>query len=108
MNKIKVIDLLNIISKGEEIPKKIKYKGYEFEYNQGEEDYFNRKMGYGMLDDLSLFSELNKEVEIIEEEKEIKKPIGYENFEGIDDYIEHLKSKIDELIDAVNELRKEK
>ena len=114
MNKIKVIDLLNIISKGEEIPEKIKYKGYEFEYNQGEEDYFNRKMGYGMLDDLNLFSELNKEVEILNEAKEDKIQKIYhcetsltqnevEIF--ITENLNQMVDKINELIDEINNLK---
>ena len=39
------------------------------------------------------------------EEKEIEKCKSYDNFEGIDDYIEHLKDQIDNLIDVINEMR---
>lgn len=42
---------------------------------------------------------------IIEEPKKIEKCENYEDFLGIDDYIEHLKNKIDELIDEINNLK---
>lgn len=32
---MKVIDLLNKIANGEEVPKKIKYKGTSYEYKEG-------------------------------------------------------------------------
>lgn len=44
--------------------------------------------------------------EILEEPKKIEKCKNYENFLAIDDYIEHLKNKINELIDEINNLRK--
>lgn len=73
MNKIRIIDLLNKIAKGEEVPKKIKYCKVSFEYNISEDDYFNKKYGFGLLDKINLFKNLTEEVEIIEEEKEIEK-----------------------------------
>mgnify|MGYP004693758351 CR=1 FL=1 len=48
---------------------------------------------------------LNDEVEIIEEPKQIEKCKNYEDFLEIDDYIEHLKNKINELIDEINNLK---
>ena len=39
------------------------------------------------------------------EDKTIEKCKNYEDFLGIDDYIEHLKNKIDELIDEINKLK---
>lgn len=78
MNKIKVIDLLNMISKGEEVPKKIRYKGDCWYLEQ---EFSNRlpyyKNGYNMDNLLTgeekdYFSHsLNDEVEILEEEKKI-------------------------------------
>lgn len=66
MNKIKIIDLLNMISKGEEVPKKIKYDNQVFEYREDMLDYYCydydlNLMGYQQF--------LNDEVEIIEEKK---------------------------------------
>lgn len=50
----------------------------------------------------------NKSLEnkpLIEEDKKIEKCKNYENFLEIDDYIEHLKNKIDELINEINKLK---
>ncbi len=76
MKKIKVIDLLNKIANGEEVPKKVKYEGDIYEYNNC--DYQN----YEDYETTNLISEvifmnkqnLNEEVEIIEDTpKEDKK-----------------------------------
>ena len=69
---MKVIDLLNKIANGEEVPKKIKYCIYgeeysTFAYDEKEQEYYNDGAGY-----LSVPNHcLNDEVEIIEETKEI-------------------------------------
>lgn len=50
----------------------------------------------------------NKSLEnkpLIEEPNKIEKCKNYEDFLAIDDYIEHLKNKIDELIDEINNLK---
>lgn len=50
----------------------------------------------------------NKSLEnkpLIEEDKRIEKCKNYEDFLGIDDYIEHLKHKINKLIDEINKLK---
>ena len=81
---MKVIELLNKIANGEEVPKKIKYC-YEYEYKEDELgfiDYINIITGthlFGedyVMDDINL----NQEVEIIEEEK---KPITKEDIEAL-------------------------
>ena len=40
MNKIRVIDLLNKIANGEDVPKKIKYDEYIYNYSKECKDYF--------------------------------------------------------------------
>lgn len=53
----------------------------------------------------------NKSLEnkpLIEEDKKIEKCKNYENFLGIDDYIEYLKNKINELIDEINNIKENK
>ena len=77
MNKIRVIDLLNKIANGEEVPKVIKYDNVIFELDKFEGHYLYE------LQDLSEFMvfdsmSLNDEVEIIEEDKKIEK-IDIEN-----------------------------
>ena len=65
---MKIIDLLNKIANGEEVPEIIKYNNFIYKYNKDICDYDG--------DDLYLFGntdKLNEEVEIIEEDKKIEK-----------------------------------
>lgn len=71
---MKIIDLLNKIAKGEEVPNKIKWNDDEWVYNDGaSKNYFN---DYEDLFSAIDGSNLNDEVEIVEEEQE-------DNFSGI-------------------------
>ena len=104
--KITIYELLGLI-KDRKAPEKIRYDGTIYEYSENDDFYY--------WEGLSLYREfatngncLDNEVEIIEEPKKIEKCKNYENFLGIDDYIEHLKKKIDEIIDEINNLKKEK
>ena len=124
MKTIKIIDLLNKIANGEEVPKKIRFDNtnwnricgekYVYYVNDTDNDlfiYFFRK---------NITFTLNDEVEIIEEEKEIEKIKSngidfysdcinvWINKEETVAYCEFLMNKVNELIDAVNEIRKEK
>ena len=109
MNKIRIIDLLNKIANKEEIPNKIKYQFKTFELNE-EYRYIrvDKVSGYDYglktLMDYVLECDLNYEVEIIEEEKEIEK-LDENNTNVLTNIIENRK-KINELIDAVNELKR--
>ena len=74
MNKtIKVIDLLNKIAKGEEVPKKIKIRDkiYEYKYTTNGTGYVTEDWDWfnDMMFDEQLT--LNMDVEIIEEQEEI-------------------------------------
>jgi hypothetical protein len=66
MKTIKVIDLLNKIANGEEVPKKIKYRNNIYEYEDS--DYFGNDIGY-LFERYNSIAILNDEVEIIEENK---------------------------------------
>lgn len=99
---MKIIDLLNLIAKGEDVPKYIKY------YNRG-----NNKREIMLCCKENIIYKLDQLIiglndEIIEEEKEIEKCLSYDEFECVDDYIEHLRSKINKLIDVINEMREKK
>lgn len=76
MKTIKIIDLLNMISKGEEVPKKIKYLYYEYEFNEEEKEYqrLQNEIIYGLGEDRRLDIVLDDEVKIIEEPQEHKIP----------------------------------
>ena len=109
---MKIIDLLNKIAKGEEVPKKIKYKGTTYEkVNDGDIDFYIGKNFNGtlLLEKLDDTNELNDEVEIIEEEQYIEEISmctgGIMGFDGVENITGALKDKINELIKAVNELK---
>ena len=107
MNKIRVIDLLNKIANGEEVPKRVKYKGIIFENKDG--DLLN-DINCSLFEHRScgvekLLPMLNDEVEIIEEEKKIPEKLGeYADVSGdlACDWTfgeKKLKDKINEIID---------
>lgn len=115
--KIKVIDLVTKWANGEEMPKKIKYEGSIFEHDKFKEDYIPNEGGKGLLDLICMFSEFVKDIEIIEENRKIKK-IKSNGDEFYSDYIdtwisksktdaycEFLGNKINELIDKIDKLK---
>lgn len=92
MNKIRIIDLFNMISKGEEVPKKIKYSNIIFEYN---EDYKNYE-SINMFGDIFSYidgTHINDEVEIIEEPKKIEN-IKLDSGECIEYYEDGIKKHL--------------
>lgn len=103
--KITMYELLGLVKDGK-APKKIVYNDIELEYDKDTKDYYSY---YGKYLFEYKFAEcvdfLNDEVEIIEESKKIEKCKNYEDFLEIDDYIEHLKNQINELIDEINNLK---
>lgn len=108
--KIKIIDLLN--TSKNELPSKIKAFNTTFEFIG--ENYYATTGDYkdtNLLEWIHAVDDLNDEVEIIEEEKEIEK-IGkiYDGFTDsyYDTCLETLIKKVDELVDEINKLKKEK
>lgn len=107
--KIKVIDLLNKIANGEE--PKIKYDNHILKYNKNEEKFID-KDGLNSLYEID-FSELNDEVEIIEETKKIEKIARcdsikmtyYGELHKPTENEEILRIKVNELIDEINNLK---
>ena len=109
MIKIKVIDLLNKIANGEEVPKEIKYDTMNYVFR-----HYDYKEVHGeLIDEQSSwlekidFYKLNDEVEIIEEDKKIKK-LDLDKEESLkaviktaQDYV--LADKINEIIDYLEE-----
>lgn len=61
---MKLIDLLNLMAKGEKMPSKIRLFNEVFEYDEDEKTFLD-KDGY-TFDDYCLIDYLNDEVEIIE------------------------------------------
>ena len=122
---MKVIDLLNKIANGEEVPKKIKYKTYIYKFIKAENKYYeennadqpNGTLGhYWALDGI-----LNNEVEILDDEEDKDIPLipddelysVFDSKEGINknkriDYnFKVLKEKINQVVTEFNEYRKE-
>jgi hypothetical protein len=103
---MKIIDLLNKIANGEEVPKKIKFYGkyyiwYDNEYT-GNKGYCLEplKSDSNSFLEINTVYDLNNEVEIIEEEKKIEKIGNKFHFTGCE---EELANKIDEIIDYLME-----
>jgi hypothetical protein len=106
---MKVIDLLNKIAKGEEVPKKIKHH-WEYEYKfdelRNEYCYMNNKNERFDADWL-IISMINDKVEIIEDKpkhiEELANVWGKEGNLSVDAGV-NLMDKINELSKAVNYL----
>ena len=113
---MKIIDLLNKIANGEEVPKKVKYRNniLYYDYEDNENNCFNATFNYYDEDGgHELFKEwdfdyLNDEIEIIEEEKKIEKMSEFytehitENGEMTEIFNKHelaIINKINEIID---------
>ena len=132
---MKVIDLLNKIANGEEVPKEIKASRMTWYYEKGFSQYKNSNCqelikylnGHysNFATGLTYKAILNYEVEIIEEDKEIEEIRDERNLydctiweseyqastdleKKIIDNIGYLIEKQKELIKAVNELKKER
>ena len=115
---MKVIDLLNKIANGEEVPTRIKYKNDFYEYAEWYQGYRNETKDDEDYEILLLnrliekqfgISFLNDEIEIIEEDKPIKELKLYTNYEILEDNIRTTREicfKINEIIDRLNNLEK--
>lgn len=100
--KIKVIELLNKVANGEDLPKRIKIQDYVFELSKDYEHYYyNEDVEITHLINHN-FSNLNDEVEILEDNTE-----EIEELE-IGTITTDERLKINEIIKVVNQIRKEK
>lgn len=117
---MKIIDLLNKIANGEEVPKKIRISHwcYKFEWVEHLTNYYDKSNDIDLMSCLSMNKEeLNYEVEILEEDKKIEK-IKIDDQDRIQalstgNYVykvnqptKNIIYKINELIDKVNSLEK--
>lgn len=102
---IKIIDLLNKIANGEEVPKKIKINNVIYEYIGYM--YCTEKANYQDIEDYLFgkwnFNILNEEAEILDEEDKKIEQIYTLNNES--DEFTVLANKINELIDEINNLK---
>lgn len=118
--KIKIIDLLNKIANGEEVPEKIKYRNCIFNKTFGagiNPDYVNYDNTY-LLEYVSNEADsLNELVEILEDNtEEIEEKIFIPLELQLTDYdknlingcLKTLNDNFNEIVRAVNQIRKEK
>ena len=113
MNKeITIYELLGII-KDDKAPKKIHHQYYEYNWNGIDKDY-QKNNGDTLLGNINIQHHLNDKVEIIEEYKPIIEKIEIKKYKFHNDNHskllknqEQLSNKLNELIDLVNELKKE-
>lgn len=120
MNKIRVIDLLNKISNGEEVPKKIRItdvddritRHYIFFYDEDEQEYKDDEL-FPLGARLILDRVLNKKVEVLDLLEELKEELGnnydlklYEMGISALKEIENLQQENKQLKDNWNELKK--
>ena len=102
---MKVIDLLNKIANGEEIPKKIEYCEVSYSIMEHKIDYYNDYYEDYFIGDILRLDRLNDEVKILEEEKKIPEKLNYEkeymtSSNGfLLQYCIDFATKIDEIID---------
>ena len=103
---MKVIDLLNKIANVEEVPKKIKFGNYEYEFHQVDKEYqrwFNG-LNYGLGEDRRLDILLDDEVEIIEEEKKIPEKLENKIDKTFEDYNYSERMRLTEIVNKINEI----
>lgn len=115
--KITVYELLGLVKDGK-APKKIKfnYSIYEYKWsNAYQEKCYVNGDNYRLWENLNLNSDLNDEVEIIEEPKKIEKitvrekTLGFPNGEWTARNMDKAFAiKINELIDEINDLKENK
>ena len=108
---MKVIDLLNIwVEDRNKLPKKIKVEEKIFEYHEAGNLYITPNGNYFLISSyLDCAERLNREVEVIEENKKIEElEISESNTEIIDDFVIKNREKINELVRAVNKINKER
>lgn len=104
---MKIIDILNKIAKGEEVPKKIKVSDEIYKFSNDDGDYYNVIDGKNSLLEkiwrYNAYVWLNlKVVEI--EEKEIEK-IDFRTLNTQKEKNRVMKDTINQLIDVINDMR---
>lgn len=116
---MKVIDLLNMIAKGEDVPKKILYRNTIYDWDETGYMHFEDNIReIAFLEGLRTDMVLNDKIEIIEENKEIEHQDMFDFFTGYDfkgtnkELLQHLEinftiinKELSELVDEVNKLK---
>lgn len=99
---MKIIDLLNKIANGEEVPKKIIYQNYIYEYQHRRDtensfNYMCNENGKYLSRRYFIDNILNDEVEILEEEKKIPEKLMQLDTRETRECIIKIQNKINEI-----------
>lgn len=112
--KIKVIDLLNAIAEGKELPEKFMYKGHLYYRQKTKGICYRCDELNEIFEECLVLEDLNDTIEIIEEPKKIEKitvrekTLGFPNGEWTARNMDKAFAiKINELIDKINNLKVE-
>jgi len=102
---MKIIDLLNKIANGQEVPYKIRIKDREYFYDKYSNWYFFGKTSEDMFIDKG---RLNDEVEILEEEKKIPEKLStwfsVETKQSKELNIEYANTNFENMYEKINEI----
>lgn len=97
---MKIIDLLNKIANGEEVPKKISYRNIIFYFNKENKTYYIENTTVELFHTEKLTERLNDEVEIMEEINKIPgKLCNREEYITQNDCIDEIIKKFNNLLD---------
>ena len=106
--KIKIIDLFNKKANNEKMPKKFKYKNYIFELDDVNEYTIDKEKQVAFTELIQFnLNNLNDEVEILEDNTEEIEELDLTKKENIWDKLSMCENKINELVKAVNQIRKD-
>ena len=110
--EIKVIDLLNAIAEGKELPEKFMYKGHLYYRQKTKGICYKCDELNEIFEECLVLEDLNDTIEIIEEPKKIEKitvrekTLGFPNGEWTARNMDKAFAiKINELIDEINNLK---
>ena len=110
--KIKIIDLLNKIAEGKELPEKFMYKGHLYYRQKTKGICYRCDELNEIFEECLVLEDLNDTIEIIEEPKKIEKitvrekTLGFPNGEWTARNMDKAFAiKINELIDKINNLK---
>ena len=109
--KIKVIDLLNAIAEGKELPEKFMYKGHLYYRQKTKGICYRCDELNEIFEECLVLEDLNDTIEIIEEPKKIEKIARCDSFKVNGELYkpteneEILRIKVNELIDEINNLK---
>ena len=108
---MKIIDLLNKIANGEEVPKKIHFKYSTYQFDEIDKVYRNINGNQQLEQDYMISNKLNDEIEILEEEKEIPEKLKWNEKsqhnvvkDNTKKTLEHLLSRSEQLKKSINEI----